>query len=307
MLDLFDKTEFTYDDIEKLIEVGYEESIHLDFKDARALDKSEKKKDEIAKDVSSFANSDGGIIIYGVNELDHKANSISFVDGVEYTKEWLENVINSRIQRRIPGVIIYPIRKDGDLKQTIYLVHVPNSDDKPHLTSSKHYYRRYNFSAVLMEEYEIRDAFYRKRSSKLAFNRITCVKNVNGRETEYSFITTIANDSKVVEDTYKVNVYFETTILAHIHVSWEKETNRIDYRQMTESRFKVSATGMMPIFPDETMDVRRWTMRMPTCMTHEFENNTSIEVIVYFPNGEEVFTTTMNEFLTKARGDMLSR
>ena len=47
MLDLFDKTEFTYDDIEKLIEVGYEESIHLDFKDARALDKSEKKKDEI--------------------------------------------------------------------------------------------------------------------------------------------------------------------------------------------------------------------------------------------------------------------
>ncbi|MCD9015178.1 AlbA family DNA-binding domain-containing protein [Parachryseolinea silvisoli] len=62
MNNFFDKTDFSFDDIRSLINNEVEESIHLDFKDAAALDKSDRKKDEISKDISAFANSDGGII-----------------------------------------------------------------------------------------------------------------------------------------------------------------------------------------------------------------------------------------------------
>ena len=41
------------------------------------MSKDDKKKAEIAKDVSAFANSDGGIILYGIEEQEHKAHALS--------------------------------------------------------------------------------------------------------------------------------------------------------------------------------------------------------------------------------------
>ena len=68
MIDLLNKEIITEEDINQLISTKTEESIHLDFKQAEALSKNDKKKSEIAKDISAFANSDGGIVIYGLKE-----------------------------------------------------------------------------------------------------------------------------------------------------------------------------------------------------------------------------------------------
>jgi hypothetical protein len=46
-------------DIEKMILDQVQENIHLDYKESRAIRKN--ARDDIAKDVSSFANSDGGV------------------------------------------------------------------------------------------------------------------------------------------------------------------------------------------------------------------------------------------------------
>lgn len=54
-MNLFDKEIYTIKDIQYLIDNGVEESIHLDFKAAGALPKDDKKKNEIAKDVSAFS------------------------------------------------------------------------------------------------------------------------------------------------------------------------------------------------------------------------------------------------------------
>lgn len=48
-------------DIEKMIRDQVQENIHLDYKDSRAIRKN--ARDDIAKDVSAFANSDGGVLI----------------------------------------------------------------------------------------------------------------------------------------------------------------------------------------------------------------------------------------------------
>ena len=54
-------------DLLALISAGVEESAALDYKRADSLNKrDDKKKTEITKDVSSFANSAGGTIIYGI-------------------------------------------------------------------------------------------------------------------------------------------------------------------------------------------------------------------------------------------------
>ena len=65
-MDFFELEEYTKKDIDDLIQNEVEESIYLDYKDGRALDPD--KIAEITKDVSAFANADGGIIVYGVSE-----------------------------------------------------------------------------------------------------------------------------------------------------------------------------------------------------------------------------------------------
>lgn len=194
-MDFFNLKEYTMEDIQYLIDFGIEESIHLDYKASGALDKSETKKKEISKDVSAFANSDGGIIIYGVEEQNHKAAGFSYIDGNNITKEWLEQVINSTINQKIKGIEIFPIRNNGNIAESIYLVKIPRSYDAPHMCRDKCYYKRYNFESVKMEEYEVRDLFNRHNLSKLLIDECTLnIISSNAKSTIYQFCAKVGKE-----------------------------------------------------------------------------------------------------------------
>ena len=151
-------------DIEQLIASQRQEDINLDYKSSDSLEKNDGKKSEITKDVSSFANSDGGVIIYGVKEYDttdkkHLPEKIDKgVDPSEFSREWLEQVINSGIKPKINGLRIKPIPLSS--KSSIYVVYIPKSMTA-HQAADKRYYKRYNFQSVSMEHYEIVDIMNR--------------------------------------------------------------------------------------------------------------------------------------------------
>lgn len=225
-MEFFTKEEYTYEDIESLIDNGAEESLNLEFKEARALSKDDKYKAEITKDVSAFANSDGGIIIYGIQEKGHKASHITFINGNEYTKEWLELIINSGINRRIPNLKIYPIHKDGNIEQTIYLVKIPYSIEVPHMNKEKLYYKRFNFQSVKMEEYEVRQLYYRK--SKVSIDLENCILNICDNQDvidviKVQLLVFIINNGDIFEKEYKTNIilhnknYPINEVIADIH------------------------------------------------------------------------------------------
>jgi len=103
-------TTHTIEHINRYISAQYEESMSLEFKSGASLKKNDSGKQEIAKDVSAFANSEGGVLIYGIEEENHVATRLSPFNGNEFTKEWLEQVIMSNINRKVEGIIIDPIR-----------------------------------------------------------------------------------------------------------------------------------------------------------------------------------------------------
>lgn len=146
-------------DLLNLIKHTWKESVDLEFKGHGALENTEKKKYEISKDVSAMANSAGGTIIYGILENGHVATGLDRgFDPKTTTKEWLEQVINSRIHRRVDGIKINQV----DLAKTqpgtvVYVVNIPSSMRAPHQAGNKKFYKRFNFESVPMEEYEIRD------------------------------------------------------------------------------------------------------------------------------------------------------
>ena len=65
----------TLQDLKNMIKNQIQENIHLDYKRSSALSLQNNHK-EIAKDVSAFANSDGGCIIYGIEEDKHLPKKI---------------------------------------------------------------------------------------------------------------------------------------------------------------------------------------------------------------------------------------
>ena len=137
------------------------ESIHLDYKASPALDP--KKRDEIAKDVSAFANSDGGLLIYGVEEDKDSHFPLKIDSGVnpKWNREWLEQVLTSNINPRVEGIEIkaFPLSTGN----SIVCINVPKSFRGPHQASDNKYYKRFNFSAFPMEHYEVEDARFRRQ------------------------------------------------------------------------------------------------------------------------------------------------
>lgn len=158
-------------DIDNLILNQVEENIHLDYKAADALQKTDGKKKEISKDISAFANSDGGIVIYGVKEFAEPSKKYlpektDPIDRNLISKEWLEQVINSNVSPRIEGIRITPISVVNENDKVIYLVEIPKSNTA-HQAGDQRYYKRFNFESIPMYDYEIRDVMNRKKFPKI--------------------------------------------------------------------------------------------------------------------------------------------
>lgn len=294
-MDFFEKEEYNIDDITALIDNEAEESVHLDFKAAGSLSKDDKKKAEIAKDVSAFANSDGGVIVYGIEEQEHKARALSYIDGNTYTKEWLEQVIQDNIQRKIEGLQIFPIRCDGDVEKTIYVVKIPRSSNTPHMSADKCYYKRNNFRSVKMEEYEVRDLFYRESTPNLKIVEYGLYEMESDEDViTYNFEAQIWNNSNIISTLYKLNCYIDNFI-GFKNIKWEPFCDNITCTKLNNFRVKVSALGKHPIFPNECMDVLRFKLEIKRESVNAFINNATVELLLMFGNKTDKVSFSVKE------------
>lgn len=302
MKDFYEKENYTFEDIESLINNDVEESIYLDFKDAKSLDKSDTKKKEISKDVASFANSDGGIIIYGIKEENHKASSVSFIDGNEYTKEWLEQIINSSIQRRIQNLLVIPIRKDDNISQSIYIVKIPKSFDAPHINKDKRFYKRFNFESVPMEEYEIRQSYGQKIKSELLIDRFIMNQIDKDDYDDIKFLceVDISNAGDVVDMNYKINVYF-INLKGNARVNWDK-TYSYDYTRLKSGRLKLSAYNTTPIYSNETVTAARFELLIQKKDYDTAFEDVSFEIKLFYSNGTDEMIVGKDFFLGLSKG-----
>jgi len=161
--------EWNEQDLLDLITLQVQEGVELDYKQCDALQKTDGKKNEISKDVSAFANSAGGVLVYGMKENGHKPTALDVgYDPNDISKEWLEQVINSRIQRRIDSIRVNQINLTKTAPGKVaYVVAIPQSIRAPHQAADKKFYKRFNFESVPMEEYEIRDVAHRSSTPAL--------------------------------------------------------------------------------------------------------------------------------------------
>jgi len=162
-------TSLTYPDIEGLTSSGEAESVVLDYK--ATIAGSDRDKAELAKDVSAFANSEGGFIIVGVEESRgkpvHPPAGVDRMLGQQKVEEWIDQVIASNISPRVP-ITMRVIDHADDPNRCLVVVYAAVSPRAPHMVTAEgdnRYYRRYfkrqQYQSLPAEEYEVRELFHR--------------------------------------------------------------------------------------------------------------------------------------------------
>jgi len=158
---------FDIEYLNHLIASGIEENAELEYKAADALLLNDKKITEATKDVSAFANSNGGILIYGIREnqtAKHLPGSIDPVDRKTSSKERLEQILNARIRPRIHGLKIHVVTIADE--QVVYVLEIPKGETA-HQADDRKYYRRHNFTIEAMYDHEIRDVMNRQKAPQI--------------------------------------------------------------------------------------------------------------------------------------------
>lgn len=184
------------DDIDSLIANEVPESRTLEYKE-QLPGHSDNDKKEFLADISSFANSSGGDLIYGVQEqrdnnnkttgIPEAAKGLSIINTDAEIRR-LEDIIRNGIAPRIVG--IQPIAIEGFLSGPAIIMRIPKSWNSPHMVTFKNHSRFYSRSSAgkyPLEVDEIRSAFIASESlaERISQFRTDRIAKIIGDETPF--------------------------------------------------------------------------------------------------------------------------
>lgn len=154
--------------VQHLVSDEIAESMTLEYKSGEAFGSTFKR--EIAKDISSFANTRGGIIIYGMPEkLVSAGREEKAIPCHEYGiapipnfVSRLEDILTETVLPHLPDLWIQEAPVAGNRNQVVYIVWHPESWLGPHMVqgfNEQRYYRRGLRRTIRMAEAEVREAY----------------------------------------------------------------------------------------------------------------------------------------------------
>jgi hypothetical protein len=144
-----------------LIDDKESESKTIDYK-RNVVEKGDLERKEFLYDVSSFANTQGGFLVFGMEETGGLPTSLVGLDGINLDKERLrlEEMLKDGIRPPILGVEIVPVPlANGNV---VIVMRIPRSWNPPHqVTYQKafRFYARHSNGKYLLDVDELRSIF----------------------------------------------------------------------------------------------------------------------------------------------------
>jgi hypothetical protein len=168
-------SEQEYADVEAFLLQQVGENLTLDYKRELLPDRT-KDRFELCKDVSALANSQGGMIIYGVDEEKPDRTPKLPPFGThrmacrQPIEEWVSQVLRTGVQPPL-YFEVEPFDHEGGSDKCVLVVRTNASPSAPHMVvldgDNRYYgrfYRRSNYESRIAEEYEVREMLERARS-----------------------------------------------------------------------------------------------------------------------------------------------
>ncbi|MEO0964056.1 MAG: ATP-binding protein [Planctomycetota bacterium] len=166
-------SEITEADLVNLIEREVPESIGLDYKAELTIDQKDANRANTAKqrflqDLTAMANTNGGLMLYGIEErrddnkktgLPDKVVGIDIASTDEFTRK-IEHLLRDGVDEPLPGNVEIELVDVAESKRVV-AIRVPKSYRAPHrviVAKANDFYRRTNGGKEPMTTAQIRDA-----------------------------------------------------------------------------------------------------------------------------------------------------
>lgn len=171
-------------DIQRLVDNGQPEGITIEYKEALNIQKPSDKKEFLA-DISAFANTQGGCIIYGMKEEKGIASELCGIalEDPDAEKQKIDNLLRDGTEPRIYGIQIKPVNLSNSKYAVI--IWIPRSFNPPHMVTiegHRKFYGRNSSGKYPLSVEELRILFgladeISKRAKEFCYDRIIKIKS----------------------------------------------------------------------------------------------------------------------------------
>ena len=175
------------------------ETHYLEFKGGRIQTDDKGCKEAFSEAVSGFANTEGGILVFGIRASRTKdpdnpsimidtANAIESVDRPDAFQQRLRDRILEATIPPVSGVDFFALEDPGDAGKGFVVCYVPEGNDKPYraaLHSSKNYMQRVDDRFVVIQHSLLRTMFFPRLQSRL---RVEIVPKVSSVESNIEIV-----------------------------------------------------------------------------------------------------------------------
>jgi hypothetical protein len=163
------------DSVKRLVADRTQENVYLELKtkkDRTRPDLDESDAWQFSRALSGFANSDGGVLVWGIEtDREERASGLKPISSVADFEARLKKSLLNAVQPFVDGVQIGVILEEGVGGDGYVKVLVPRSEKTPHraMRADREYFRRSTEGFYRMEHFDLEDAFGRRPHPALVF------------------------------------------------------------------------------------------------------------------------------------------
>jgi hypothetical protein len=247
----------TETDLTELIVNQVAEGKTIDYKLTLPGNSDDDKKEFLA-DVSSFANTAGGHLIFGMEETQGIASNLPGISGLDPDKEKLrlEEIIRNGIAPRIAGISIHAVQLQNG--NCVIATYIPKSWSSPHMVTFKgasRFFARHSAGKYPMDVQEIRQSFLLSDSTaeRIKSFRLERLSQIRAGETPVA----MSDEAKMVLHFVPLSSFqsFETIDIHIISENFSEYFNKLHYRKFNldglllyESRTDTQAQSYLQLF-----------------------------------------------------------
>ncbi len=165
----------------------------------------------LSKQVSAFANGQGGRIFLGVDDAGQIDGGILRNLRKGGFREWLEDVIPGSVDPRLQSFNVFEVLPDDPdesligPERAVYVIEIPPSQDAPHQAGDYRYYLRIAGKSRPMGHLHIEDVSRRTRTPRVTVSRVApfgepeaILNDPRGPKVQLCFQCFVANEGRVL-------------------------------------------------------------------------------------------------------------